>query len=45
MERLDKIISTAKNISRADARSLIKKGRVFVNSRAVTDIGFKADEK
>ncbi len=45
MERLDKIISTAKNISRADARSLIKRGRVFVNSRAVTDIGFKADEK
>lgn len=44
MERLDKIISTAKNISRAEAVRLIKKGAVRVNSALVTDSGFKADE-
>ena len=44
MERLDKIISGAKGISRAQARALIKKGGVSVNGSAVTDIGFKADE-
>lgn len=45
MERIDKIISVASGVSRADARALIKKGLVSVNGAVVKDIGFKADEK
>lgn len=45
MERLDKIISASMNISRNDARALIKKGVVAVNGIAVRDIGRKFDEK
>lgn len=45
MERIDKIISVASGVSRADARALIKKGLVSVNDAVVKDIGLKADEK
>lgn len=45
MERIDKIISVASGVSRADARALIKKGLVSVNGAVIKDIGFKADEK
>ncbi len=45
MERIDKIISVASGVSRADARALIKKGLVSVNGAVVKDIGLKADEK
>lgn len=45
MERIDKIISVASGVSRADARALIKKGLVSVNGAVVKGIGFKADEK
>lgn len=45
MERIDKIISVALCISRADARTLIKRGLVSVNGAAVKNIGFKADEQ
>ena len=44
MERIDKIISVALGVSRADARPLIKRGLVSVNGAVVKDIGFKADE-
>lgn len=44
MERIDKIISVASGVSRADARALIKKGLVSVNGAVIKDIGFKADE-
>lgn len=45
MERIDKIISVALGLSRADARPLIKRGLVSVNGVVIKDIGFKADEK
>ncbi len=45
MERIDKIISVASGVSRADARALIKKGLVSVNGAVVKNIGLKADEK
>lgn len=45
MERIDKVISSALNVSRNDARGLIKKGLVTVNSKVVRDIGTKVDEK
>ncbi len=45
MERIDKIISVASGVSRADARSLIKKGLVSVNGAVIKNIGLKADEK
>lgn len=44
MERIDKIISVASGVSRADARAFIKKGLVSVNGAVIKDIGFKADE-
>ncbi len=44
MERIDKIISSALNISRNDARALIKRGAVCVNSVCVKSIGEKVDE-
>ncbi len=43
IQRIDKIISSQLNISRNDARSLIKGGRVFCDGSAVTDSAFKAD--
>lgn len=42
-QRIDKIISSQLNISRNDARSLIKGGRVFCDGTVVTDPAFKAD--
>lgn len=45
MERLDKVISVALNMSRSDARAIIKKGAVSVNDRIVSDIGLRVDEK
>ncbi len=44
MERIDKIISDAKNITRAQAKTLIRQGRVSVNGSAVKDAGLKVDE-
>lgn len=45
MERIDKVIAVAFNISRADAKSFIKKGLVTVNERKINDTAFKVDEK
>lgn len=44
MERIDKIIATALNVSRNDARAFIKKGLVTVNGSVVRDIGTRVDE-
>lgn len=44
MERIDKIISVSKNISRSDARSLVKKGAVAVNGNIVKSINERFDE-
>ena len=43
IQRLDKIISSQMNISRNDARNLIKNGLVFVDGKVSTDIGGKFD--
>lgn len=43
MERIDKILASVLNISRADAKALVKKSRVFVNGKAVRDVGFKVN--
>ena len=43
MERLDKIVASAVSESRKNARGLILRGRVSVNSKTVTDIAFKVD--
>lgn len=45
MERLDKVVSAAQNVSRNDARAFIKKGLVTVNSKVIKDIGAKIDEQ
>lgn len=45
MERIDKLIAVSKNISRADSRALIKRGRVTVDGEIVRDISAKFDEK
>lgn len=37
MERLDKIIATALQISRKDAIALIKRGRIAVNKETIKD--------
>lgn len=44
MERLDKIIATALQISRKDATVLIKKGRIVVNKETIKDPKAKFDE-
>ena len=44
MERIDKIIASAKNISRSDARALIKKGFVSVDGETVKAVDKKFDE-
>lgn len=44
MERIDKIISSAKNISRKDASQLIKLGKITVNGKAVKSPKEKFDE-
>jgi len=43
IQRIDKIISSQMNISRNDARSLIKGGSVSCDGSVVTDSAFKAD--
>lgn len=43
MERIDKIISTALNVSRTDAKNLIKSGRVQADGVVVRDIKQKFD--
>lgn len=45
MERLDKIISSQKNISRSDARKLIKNAGVTVDGISIKDIAQKVDTK
>lgn len=45
MERIDKVVSTALNVSRSDAKAIIRKGLVTVNGAAVCDISTKVDEK
>jgi len=45
IQRIDKIISSQMNISRNDARSLIKGGSVSCDGSVVTDSAFKADAK
>lgn len=43
IQRIDKIISSQKNISRNDARILIKNGSVTVDGKAITDAALKID--
>lgn len=45
MERIDKVISVALNVSRNDAKSYIRKGLIAVNGKAVNNINVKVDEK
>lgn len=45
MERIDKVISVALNVSRNDAKACIRKGLVTVNGSVIRDIGKKVDEK
>lgn len=42
--RLDKYISSQGNLSRTDAKKLIKQGLITVDSKVVTDPGFTFDE-
>ena len=44
MERTDKIVATALQISRKDARTLIKKGRISANGKVIKDAKTKLDE-
>lgn len=44
MERIDKIIASSKNISRSDARALIKKGLVSVDGEVIKAVDRKVDE-
>lgn len=44
MERLDKILSTELNITRSEAKALIKRGSVRVNGSVVLSPDFKAGE-
>lgn len=44
MERIDKVVATAFNLSRREAGLLIKKGRITVNGSTVRNIGAKVDE-
>ncbi len=43
MDRIDKIVSSQGQFSRAEVKKLIKKGRIAVDGRVVTDAGQKAD--
>lgn len=45
MERIDKIISSAKNVSRKEASLLIKQGKITVNGKTVKSPKEKFDEK
>lgn len=44
MERIDKVISVALNVSRTDARAILKKGLVTVNGSVEKNIGARVDE-
>ena len=44
MERTDKIVATALQISRKDALTLIKKGRISANGKVIKDAKTKLDE-
>lgn len=44
MERIDKVISVALNVSRTDARAILKKGLVTVNGSIEKNIGARVDE-
>lgn len=44
MERIDKVVSVAQNISRNDARILIKNGMITVNDNVCKDVGKRVDE-
>lgn len=44
MERTDKIVATALQISRKDALALIKKGRISANGKIIKDAKTKLDE-
>lgn len=44
MERIDKFIASTLNLSRTDAKSLIKKGLVSVNGVKISDAAIKIDE-
>ncbi len=44
-QRIDKIIATAFNISRSEARNIIRCGRVAVNGEVVKDPSFSADSE
>lgn len=44
MERTDKIVATALQISRKDALTLIKKGRISANGKIIKDAKTKLDE-
>ena len=43
MQRLDKIISSQLNISRSDARTDIRRGKVSVNGNTVRDPSLQSD--
>lgn len=45
MQRLDKYLSDAKLASRKNLREMIRAGRIGVNGRTVTDVGFKVEEQ
>ena len=44
LERLDKLVSSARSVSRADAKLLIKKGRVSVDGEIIKDCGYKCED-
>jgi len=43
LQRLDKIVSSGKNISRADARKLIRQGKITVGGEVIRDISLRLD--
>lgn len=45
MERIDKIVARELNIGRADAKSLIKSGKVFLNGSPVKSVNERLDEE
>jgi 16S rRNA pseudouridine516 synthase len=43
MERLDKVISNSKDISRSEIRKKIKEGKIWVDGEMIRDVSFKVD--